>query len=930
MSTSKWPSKDGLRFGHLNICHAINKTLEITTILNNQDNPFHIFGFSESWLTDMIFDADITISGYILVHRHRKHVKETGLLLYISESIQFKRLYHLEQYQIESIWIEISIKHSSSIILGFIYRHPDENINWIDNFTSMIDAVLLESKDYFILGDFNIDLLKSNKTWTDRVQLCNLEQLITIPTRVTATSSTLIDHIYVSNKAHIIEVCVPVYGCSDHFPVCMTWKKKGVKIPKPGHKTISYRSYSKFNEKNFLQDLIESTLQNVYNFSNPEDALNSWYNTFMFIYDKHVPIVTRRVKHYSKPPWLDNELQQAIQLRDKFKKFKKEIEFKKQRNYVTSLKRKKIKSFIQELLTNNTNSKEIWKAINALTNKQQTSTVIRDIAPEILNIHFATTSDRVITVDKSGENTLQKLKHFCMSKNINDTNAIPFMTTNNVYKYLINQRKTNSRGIDEIDGKILKLSAPIITDTLTFIYNLCIDKSHFPSLLKQAKVIPLFKSGSLSDPSNYRPISILSVLAKPLEKHINHHLLDHFNCNNLLNPNQSGFRAKHSCHTSLTSMTEQWLKNINDNKFSGALFVDFAKAFDVIDHFLLLRKLELYGLKTKFLQLINSFLSGREQLVCINNIRSNLTPVTTGVPQGTVLGPLLFSIYINDLPLHLSVPCELFADDTTLHTGDTNLTSLASNLQKGANELQTWTEQNHMALNPNKIKSMLITNRQKRQNLTIQLPLISICNKVIEEVQNHKVLGVILDNNLSWKGHISHISKCISRKLFQLSRIKHFINLNSRKTFYCAHIQSLIDYSSTLWDSASGQNMKPLLSVQKRAIKTILSKTVILSSDYAKLNILPVLSRLKFNKGVFMHKILSGNAPTYLSNLLIRNARIPHKLNIPVPRLDLYKSSLVYSGSLLWNSLPYTIRNPNCIHSFFKHKLYKYLQTSIC
>lgn len=388
MSTSTWPSKEGLHIGHLNICHAINKTHEISTILNNNNAPFHIFGFSESWLTDLNFDYEVTIPGYGLINQFRKHAKETGLLIYISDSIKYKRLFHLEKYKIECVWFEICIKHSASILIGFIYRHPDENIHWYENFSDMIDAVLLESKDYFILGDFNIDLFKSNTTWNDKIQLCNLEQMVTTPTRVTATSQTLIDHIYASNTAHIIEVCVPIYACSDHYPICITWKRKGAKIPRTGHKTISYRSYTKFIENNFLEDLTKGSFQNVYSCTIPDDALSSWYKTFMTIYDKHVPLHTRRVKHTTKPPWLDNELQQAIRLRDYLKKKGRDTEFKKQRNAVTSLKRKKIKSHIQGLISAHKNSKAIWEAINYLTNKQPKVTVIRDITSDALNKHF--------------------------------------------------------------------------------------------------------------------------------------------------------------------------------------------------------------------------------------------------------------------------------------------------------------------------------------------------------------------------------------------------------------------------------------------------------------------------------------------------------------------------------------------------------------
>ena len=202
------------------------------------------------------------------------------------------------------------------------------------------------------------------------------------------------------------------------------------------------------------------------------------------------------------------------------------------------------------------------------------------------------------------------------------------------------------------------------------------NKNTFPCAFKKAKVIPVYKSGNSADPSNYRPISIVSVLSKPLEKHVNKHLLLHLNSDNLLHPSQSGFRKKHSCQTALTSLVKQWLTNINNNEFNGAIFVDFKKSFDVIDHVLLLRKLSFYGMSDTALELFQSFLANRQQCVTVGAKTSPLSTLKFGVPQGSVLGPILFSLYINDLPLYIETLCELFADDTSLHSHHTNLDAL--------------------------------------------------------------------------------------------------------------------------------------------------------------------------------------------------------------------------------------------------------------
>ena len=883
---NKWPSKDGIRISHININHAINKLDDISHLLYNYGNPLHVLGITEAHISDNIDTKEIHMAGYNEpICRRPKRPLETGILLYVNETVQFKRLHHLENLGIECIWIEISIPKAKPIIIGYVYRNGKELVSWQDTFCNMIDEIVKRGNDYFILGDFNINLLVPQNTWMERVEICNLEQLIKTPTRTTEGTETLIDHLYVSNKEHIIETCVSINGCSDHFPISFTWRKAGIKIPKPGHKTITYRSFKKFNKDVFLYELYHSNLELVYTFTDPELAIHFWYKNFIAIYDKNAPLTTKRVKHYQKPEWYDDEYQKEVYQRDYLKRVKRETEFKIKRNEVTALKRRKRIAFYTSLTENKKKSNLIWKAINKLTNKKIKPSKTICIPADKLNDHFANIAEKTITEDKSDVNDLLKLKEFTKRKNVDNDLNIPYLTVSEVHNYLCTLKDSNARGLDGLDNKILKIAAPIIAESLTYIYNLCIQNAYFPSLLKSAKIFPIFKSGDASDPSNYRPISILSSLSKPLEKHINLYILNHLNKYNLLHDSQSGFRESRSCHTALVTMVDDWLKNINDSKLCGALFIDFAKAFDVIDHNLLLRKLEHYHLSNSTIKLIESFLTGRTQQVCINKHISTPEKVKFGVPQGSVLGPLLFSIYINDLPLYLSCSCELFADDTTLYQCDRDLTNLSDSLQTSANELENWTKSNHMAINTIKTKAMLITTRQKRQNLQSSFDKIMLQNKTISEVSEHKVLGVTIDNNLSWAKHISNTSKMLSKKIYQLARIKKFIGPHARKMFFAAHILPYFDYSSTLWDSACANTFKLLTRLFKRALKLVLAKRKIYEIDYYQAKILSLKDRLFLNKLAFVHKILKGNSSNTLQSMFTQKQREPSKIVTPTPFL---------------------------------------------
>ena len=338
------------------------------------------------------------------------------------------------------------------------------------------------------------------------------------------------------------------------------------------------------------------------------------------------------------------------------------------------------------------------------------------------------------------------------------------MTTLDVSKSLWALRQSCTRDLDGLHGRILKLACPVIVETLTHLYNLYIDKNCFPSKFKQAEVIPIYKSGDTVYPSKYRPISILSFLSKPLEKHLYKSLYACLNNNSLIHENQSGFRQNHSCRTALIQLVANMLSNINLNGFTGILFVDFAKAFDVIDDSLLLRKVELYLLSPMFLRLMSSFHSNRKQLVSVNNSSSKSQPVKYGVPQGSVLGPPLFLLYINDLPCFVQCLCEMFADDTSLRSHDSDTPKLSTRLQHGIDRLVTWSELKHMALNAQKAKCMYMSARQKRQKLSASFQRLFIGKQTIEEVHSHKALGVITDRDLSWSKNISFLEKEISNQ----------------------------------------------------------------------------------------------------------------------------------------------------------------------
>ncbi|MCG8049290.1 MAG: reverse transcriptase family protein [Candidatus Thiodiazotropha taylori] len=272
---------------------------------------------------------------------------------------------------------------------------------------------------------------------------------------------------------------------------------------------------------------------------------------------------------------------------------------------------------------------------------------------------------------------------------------------------------SKSTGLDSITPKILKASADIICPTLFKIINVSISSGIFPDCLKQAKIIPIYKGGPQNDPSNYRPISILSILSKIIEKHIAKHLFGYMNKYSLLHKSQSGFRKNHSCNTALINIIDKWLSEIDRGEVIGAVFFDLRKAFDIVDHDLLLQKLAVYKFKDSALSWIRSYLYNRKQCITDKTDRSSFQNVHSGVPQGSVLGPVLFLLFVNDMPLFIhDAYIDIYADDTTLHTASKDSKTVENNLQIGTDNFKTWCLSNKMFINIEKTSVMTIGTRQ--------------------------------------------------------------------------------------------------------------------------------------------------------------------------------------------------------------------------
>jgi exonuclease III len=925
---------DGLHIGHINIYHLINKIHDVTLFINQQQ-PIHILGISETRLNQSKSDDLIDIAGYNVIRRDPEIQGHTGLATYIHHSVAHlvHRRQDLESKTVECMWFRVKL--NKPVYVCVLYRNPASSFAWYDEFNEMFDKVDAAKNSVIVLGDFNIDLQKPHLAWESTMRIHGLKQLVQEPTRITPTTSTLLDHIYCNSSRNVVDVQTVQCGMSDHYPIMCTWLCKTHSKAKGEHVYVQYRSMKNFDVNAFLYDISTLNFSDVYQCSSSDDALTLWYKTFMPVINKHAPLKTRRVKHQTLPKWLTPEIINNMKERDACKKAKRFDEYKHLRNKVSAMVKEAKKQYFDEMLKNGNDTASLWRAMNAVTRKTQGKSTQNKTtpSPQTFNDYFINEVSSIITeadVDLTNSFTVPtKLRAFCENNRHYHSFTIPSMSVHEVGGYISNMKNKKSMGPDNISVYFLKLSLPYIVESLTFIFNLSISQNSFPAAFKEAKVIPIPKTKAPLEPKDFRPISLLSVLSKPLEKHVHKHLSAFLEEHNLLYIYQSGFRKHHSCQTALSALCDAWLDNINKLTLTGAVFLDLRKAFDLIDHEILIQKLDTYVKNSTVTDFMRSYLVNRSQYVHINGTSSSKDSIKCGVPQGSILGPLLFCIFINDLPLALedsSVNCDMFADDNTLHTNGKTTDEIEVSLQIGLDCVQDWCRENKMVLHPEKTKSMIITTRQKhqRQNLELKLKLNSKC---IEHVHEHKVLGVIIDDEMTWSSHISHVNKTLSRNLFLLYQLKHYVGTEARLSFYYAHILSHINYASNVWCGASANNLKLMQSLHRRAAKMILPDPALTTEEKQRqLGILTLDNQFIYNIAILMFKVRQNLAPTYLRGLLeLPTSRYgSEKYILPLPRIDIFKHSFSFCGPSVWNSLPQSISQCQTL-STFKKRLHEFL-----
>ena len=659
------PFKNHFKFAHIN-ARSIPKSIDEVNYLVSQTD-LDVLAVSESWLNKNLPGTLFEIYGYKIFRKDRSSKRGGGVCFYCKDHFNPKLIkipHTLEQPEV--LFIELHSKNTK-LALGVVYKPPRIPYGSLATLHETLADILCHYDNTFLFGDFNIDLLDPEscaaKFLTNNIiEPFGFKQLVSEPTRVTETSAKLLDLILVSNPSNVKMVgTADLPGISDHSMVFMACS---IKKPKYKPKTIVIRDYSKFNYDLFKVDASEALWENVFaeDTMSVEDKVTVFNNIMRDLFDKHAPFKQITLSKFGrKPKWLTEDILVLQGKRDQaYSEWKKDIKNNKLKYAYKTLKNicnqksrnSKVRIFNEEINTKIKNSKQLWQAASSLgIHKAQVNNNFCKVDPTVLNNNFVSNNNAV-----GNEEAINNEINNILSREPIVRNSFVFrQVRENEIKSLVKSLKYTSGGHDEITAKMIKLVIPFALTALTNIVNSSLVSGVFPQVWKKAVVIPVPKIPDPSKPSDYRPISLLATLSKILEKVVAKQILKYLEENNLMESFQSGFRPGHSTATALLKVSDDIFSSIDASEVTFLVLLDYSKAFDTVNKHLLLTKLKSMGFHGASLGWIDSYLSGRSQKVKSNGQFSDWNFIHNGVPQGSILGPLLFTVLVADFKSSLHI-----------------------------------------------------------------------------------------------------------------------------------------------------------------------------------------------------------------------------------------------------------------------------------
>ena len=904
----------------------------VTSVLKSFNRTPDVIVLSETWGISGEHDA-LCIDGYNSYHTTRQGRRSGGVSVYANCNMQLKQIVELSVCNptIETCVAELCA-HSENIVVFAVYRpHSDSIDNFSQQLEQMLQSPILDNKQIILLGDINIDLIKHStqpvSEFINTMQSLSFIPIITKPTRFPPAGSrgepSLLDHIWVNSLKEYSSgvLCVDV---TDHCPVF-------VNVPivhKENNKTkITFRTHSPHSIEKFKRDVYESV--RTMNFDADVNVLTSKFSEKLnTLYSACFPIKIKYVLNRRLcKPWLSPAIMKSIKTKSQYFKLYKlgiisaELN-RRYRNKLTSTIRAAKRLYYHRAFTNNCNDiKKTWRLIKKALCKTTNTGNIKSLLVNNNTINdYNEIAEYFCEYFSNIANSLDSLIPQSNSSPLihvtENTQASIFFSpvTGHDVSRIIGDLKNTKGDIKTIPIRILKHIKDIVADPLSIIINKSLESGVFPESLKKANVIPIFKSGDPQIASNYRPIAILPYLSKIFEKCVSNKLMNFLTKFQILSSNQFGFLKGKSTVDAFNALTHFIYESLNRKQHCMGIFIDLKKAFDTVNHGVLLKKLELCGVRGLPLTWFTSYLRDRRQSVRVAGHSSSVRVVNVGVPQGSILGPILFLIYINDLPrisnLFSSI---LYADDTTLLSKNSDYGELIDSINSEIPRLYEWTNANRLSLNLNKTYAMLYSNLADSDlSLKIMFQGTAIKFKTHEEF-----LGMIIDSGLRFSEHIRFICNKLSKSAGILYRLREFVPQQILTSLYYSLIYPYLIYGNLVWGGTFSQHLKPLKLLQKKLIRIITNSEYLAHTNplFRQTNILKIDDLHKFILVQYMHKVRETE-PAVFDRHHSYYTRYRNDAQASLNRLTLTQHSVSFAGPHAWNELPSDIRNSVDLQQF--------------
>lgn len=895
----------------MNCRSIINKTHELEAVLLSYQPD--IVALTETWMHSGILDHEVVPPGYAILRKDRK-TRGGGVALLIRHGIPYTAMPMASD--IEAVWCKFYVKDEITYI-GVVYRPPDAEVSFLEALYDYMLTHALRGKKIIVAGDFNLPEVKwdslnlatkTGNVLADIMFTFNLTQVVTVPTRNQGSFASILDLFFVSD--HFLKYPINVEtleGLSDHkivscclqYPSAIHTKATTKRVPAfKRADDAAIMTYLALEFSNFL-DL----------YSNEHSTVNMIWSTFSNIVrhciDNFVPTVTKSIKKHN--PWITRDI---IHMKRKLKRLRKAQKVHPRSCIASEIPalarslKKQVNLAKKRFLSHSLHSfiktapHKFWRYISVKhTNKAYTPTPGGKQTADHFNSYFQS----VFTAD----NGLLQRDQFRPS-GVDTPLDTPFISQAGVLSLLLNLDEKKSTGPDDIPNAFLKRYAEPVSKFLQLIYLKSLRVGHLPADWKLAKIIPVHKSGDTFSPANYRPISLTCTSCKILEHIILKYLTEFVESHNILHSNQHGFRSGLSTVTQLVETLHDFAKDVNSQLQTDVIFMDFSKAFDRVSHLKLNYKLRCLLGEGPLTRWIEDYLSDRYQYVQYNAHVSDTVPVLSGVPQGSVLAPMLFLLYINDITKHVDVNIRLFADDCVLyHTIKTedDQTKLSNSLYKVSQWCSDW----QMVLNAEKTVYMNITNKKS----TLTFPY-SINGTPLRNVSQYKYLGVTISSDLSWNAHVQQISKKAMNKLFFLKRSLAGSTFETRSLAYTSLIRPTLEYASITWFPHTKYNIAALERVQRKAVRFIFNRYRRSDSPTELLRqagLTTLSNRARVHRLKFLYLLLKNNFKinprSFVTYSSARETRHKHKFTLEEfrPTNNVFRFSFFPRVVRDWNAL---------------------------